>query len=116
MQSPVPLTWWGVVGIIGAGFLVGWFVANSRSQDSANPQSWSPASPEIRTPTRPRSERILQVKCQCGAIWKFHDSSRGSAPGEQPLPTGDSYTCPQCGKTIDLAQARKLMAEALQSR
>ena len=54
----------------------------------------------------------MTIKCGCGAVHHFHSGGTGAVPGATPLPEGDTFTCPQCGKAIDLTQARKLLGRA----
>jgi hypothetical protein len=49
----------------------------------------------------------LNLKCRCGAAWRFHQTSGHAAQGTQPMPSGDVFTCPNCGRSIDLREVRK---------
>lgn len=50
--------------------------------------------------------KILKVKCQCGEQLEFRDPPDPSYPDALPFPTGDSVTCPKCGRAFDLAAVR----------
>jgi hypothetical protein len=60
-----------------------------------------------------RRTRTLVLKCQCGAIWQYREGPGPFPPGTEPIPTGDSFTCKKCGRSIDLKQERQLESEAL---
>ena len=51
----------------------------------------------------------MEIKCLCGSVLKFRDPV---APGYEPYPTGDSITCPNCGRVKDLKEIRELQKEA----
>jgi hypothetical protein len=53
--------------------------------------------------------RTMELKCKCGALWKFRDPAE---PGYEPFPSGDSFTCPGCGKIKDLREIHKLERKA----
>ena len=80
-----------------------------------------PSATDLLSAPKPRSfsfikkttMRTLTLKCKCGSVWKFAESSDAQPPGTQPIPTGDSFVCPQCGSSIDLKAERQLEAEAL---
>lgn len=59
--------------------------------------------------------RRLTLKCKCGAVWNFAEGTGPLPPNAQPIPTSDTFVCPQCGKSIDLTQERQLEAEALKN-
>ena len=117
MNSTVTLSWFAVFAIFVIGIAVGWVMAKTRVSGSLD-VSVSPADPsQGKTRTlnfvKTTTMRTLALKCQCGALWKFTENSGPQPPGTQPMPTGDSFICPKCGKSIDLKAERQLEAEAL---
>ena len=49
-------------------------------------------------------------------VWRslnFREGTGLFAPDTQPIPSGDSFVCPKCGKSIDLKAERQFEAEAL---
>ena len=116
MNSTVTLPWLTVLAIFLIGIAVGWVMAKTRVSGSLN-VNISPADPSQGKPrtlsfVKTTTTRTLALKCQCGAVWKFTDSSSPQV-GTQPIPTGDSFICPKCGKSMDLKAERQLEAEAL---
>jgi hypothetical protein len=88
-----------------AGIAVGWLLATVRVKGRiqvslAPPGTGTPARLNITTKTRK-----MEIKCGCGSLMKFRDPVE---PGYQPYPTGGSVTCPDCGRTKDLTEIRKL--------
>jgi hypothetical protein len=57
-------------------------------------------------------ETDLLIKCQCGAEWKFAEGTGNLPPDSQPIPKGDSFVCPKCGKTTDLRPIKNIQASA----
>lgn len=55
--------------------------------------------------TSPSKTRTMEIKCGCGSLLKFRDPME---LGYQPYPSGDSITCPNCGKVMNLKELRKL--------
>ena len=90
-----------------AGIAVGWLLSNvvkGRLQFSLAPGASTGARWLVTTKTRE-----MKLKCVCGSLMKFCDPVK---PGYQPFPTGDSVTCPNCGKTMDVTEIRKLEGSA----
>jgi hypothetical protein len=56
--------------------------------------------------------RILEVKCQCGAIYKFGEGAAAWSFDFKPFPKGDTFTCPTCGRNINIQDARNLAQQA----
>jgi hypothetical protein len=111
MNSQITLSGLEVAGIFLAGLVAGWLIAtlrvNGNLRFSFLPQG--KARPFLATKTT----RTLELKCACGSLWKFRDTPGLLAPGFQPYPTGDSYSCPKCGKVTDLNEIRKLAGDAM---
>ncbi len=114
MDSTVTLPWVAVLIIFVAGALVGWFASgkvSTRVSVGMRPDlAGDPARPGIRFQTT--RTRTVVLKCQCGAMWHFREGSGPLPPGTEPFPTGDSYICKNCGRSIDLKQERQLEADA----
>lgn len=129
MNSPVTMSMAAVVMIFLAGMIVGWFLATIRKKAVINMSG--PANPVkqekeqellstlaagasklygIKTTTK--TFRALNLKCECGNVAKFSDHP-GLPPGTEPFPSGDTYTCPKCGKTQNLADLQHLIEEAM---
>jgi hypothetical protein len=89
-----------------AGIFVGWVLANvTRTKEailSALPPGTDLSSGARRFATK---VRVMELKCKCGAVLKFRDPVE---PGYQPYPSGDSFSCPNCGKVYNLGEIRKL--------
>lgn len=92
-----------------AGIAVGWLLATvrikGRVQVSLTPSGTSTNTQRLVT----AKTRKMEIKCVCGSLMKFRDPVE---PGYQPFPTGDSVTCPNCGRTKDLTEIRKLEGNA----
>ena len=117
MNSTVTLSWFTLFAIFLIGIAVGWIMAKTRVSGSLD-VSISPGDPSQGKPrtlsfVKSTIVRSLALKCQCGAVWKFAESTDAQPPGTQPMPTDDSFVCPQCGKSIDLKAERQLEAQAL---
>lgn len=120
MNSTVTLSWFTVFAIFVIGVAVGWVMAKTRVSGSlqVNVPGVDPSQVgKSRTLSfvKTSTTRTLALKCQCGAFWKFTEGSGVQAPGTQPMPTGDSFVCPKCGKSMDLKAERQLEAQALAS-
>lgn len=117
MNSTVALSWLTVLAVFLIGVAVGWVMAKTRVSGSLNvnisASDPSQGKPRTLSFVKTTTTRTLALKCQCGAVWKFSESSGLQPPGTQPLPTGDSFVCPKCGKSMDLKAERQLEAEAL---
>ena len=118
MNSTVTLSWFTIFAIFVIGVAVGWVMAKTRVSGSlqVNVPGVDPSQVgKSRTLSfvKTSTTRTLALKCQCGAFWKFTEGSGTQAPGTQPIPTGDSFVCPKCGKSIDLKAERQLEAQAL---
>lgn len=120
MNSTVTLSWFTVFAIFVIGVAVGWVMAKTRVSGSLQvsvPGVDPSQAGKSRTLSfvKTSTTRTLALKCQCGAFWKFTEGSGAQAPGTQPMPTGDSFVCPKCGKSMDLKAERQLEAQALAS-
>lgn len=117
MNSTVTLSWLTIFAIFLVGIAVGWVMAKTRVSGSVNVDisgaDPSRGKPRILSFVKTTTTRTLALKCQCGALWKFADSSGPQQPGTQPIPTSDSFVCPKCGRSVDLKAERQLEAEAL---
>ena len=113
MGANINLSGFAVLLIFLLGVLVGWILAKLRAgavlKIGLSSGSLGPATFKI---TR-TAVRNMTLRCQCGAIWNFREGSGPFPPGTQPMPTGDSFVCPKCGKSIDLTLERQVEAEAL---
>lgn len=117
MNSTVSLPWVAVLAVFFAGIVVGWLAAknlglNVSARTRLVPKTDLPAA-DFRTHTFVKSTRKLMLKCQCGAVWQFADGTGPFPPGTEPIPTGDSFICKNCGRSIDLKAERQLEAQAL---
>lgn len=85
-----------------AGVAVGWLLATIRLKGTidinALPVGTGPSVGQRKT-------RTMEIKCGCGSLLKFRDPVE---LGYQPYPSGDSITCPNCGKVMNLKELRKL--------
>ena len=90
-----------------AGIVVGWILANvMRTRDTilaALPPGTDLSSGAGRIGKT--KVRIMELKCKCGSVLKFRDPVE---PGYQPYPSGDSFSCSDCGKVYDLREIHKL--------
>ena len=82
------------------GVAVGWLVGRFQAPGAASRSDISFV--------KSKTIRTMNLKCQCGATFQFRETSGHADPGSQPFPTGDSFTCPKCGKSIDLTEERRL--------
>jgi hypothetical protein len=119
MQSPGTISSVQSVAVIFfiMGFAAGWLFSRVRVKGAINvsvlpPGATSGLGSSLITSKTIRT-RALNLKCQCGETWQFRETSGHADAGSLPFPTGDSFTCPKCGKSIDLSQERKLEAEAM---
>ena len=97
-----------------AGIAVGWLLATVRVKGRINVSLEPPGSStgtQGLVTTKTSKTRMMEIKCACGSLMKFRDPVE---PGYQPYPTGDSVTCPNCGRSKDLTEIRKL-AENVQA-
>lgn len=78
-------------------------VFTTKSVSSAT--TLSPGEPALPAPLE---QTDLSIKCDCGETQRFHTEGSGGFSGSVVFPSGDTYTCPRCGKTHDLAQVRDL--------
>lgn len=95
-------------GVFLAGVLIGWLLATYRIKATID------VSADTAGTARGRRRRAktyrMEIRCLCGSLLKFSDPV---GPGYQPYPTGDSVTCPNCGRVKDLTEIRQLQKEAL---
>jgi hypothetical protein len=111
MASAVSMSWWGLLAILLAGCFVGWLLANVRITGALK---ISMARGEARTGKfEIRTVRIMQLRCQCGAVWKFRDGAAHSDPAYLPYPKGQSFTCPACGRAASLKVEHPLENDAI---
>jgi len=118
MNSPITLSWLGVFAIFFLGFAVGWVVAKARAGSSLNVDISTGSLPQGAKPgtirlVKTTTTRTLAMKCKCGAFWQFSEGAGDALPGTRPMPTGDSFVCPNCGNSLDLKAERQLEAEVL---
>lgn len=100
-----------LVAVFLVGFLVGRKTSNikvSASVDLANSPSQGSPSRLVVT----KVVRKMEIKCKCGAIYKFAGGAGPLPSGYEPMPTGDSFVCPKCGNQNDLTAARDLLKDA----
>ena len=118
-----------LVAVLVAGIAIGWLFSKVRFGGSIRVSTTLPgASPRtgIRTrwvvEKRKQTSRTMELKCTCGSVWKFHDPAgpadamATSEPGSLPFPIGDSFSCPNCGRAIDLRPIHNLENDALSQR
>lgn len=121
MNSSVTISVFAVIAIFAFGVAVGWIIATVRVRGSVR-IGFTPADIQQGTAI-PRGARFIKsvntatvrsltLKCGCGALWKFAEGTGPLPPETQPIPRGDSFICPNCGKSIDLKQERQLEAQA----
>ena len=112
MHSTITISALGLAGIFVLGFVIGWVCGKARIGGSFNisVERADPASGSNPTFVFAKTVKTMSLKCQCGETWRFHETSGHPDQGSQPMPEGDSYTCPKCGRTIDLREIRKLQA------
>jgi hypothetical protein len=106
-----PDTTYMIIGALLIGIAIGWLLAKMRVSGSFS-ASLTPSTGAGPVSTKFVRSTNLTLKCVCGDVQKFHYSSAGSAPESAPFPSGDSYTCPKCGKALDLTELRKVAREA----
>ena len=96
------------------GIVVGWILANAmRTRDTI--LAALPPGTDLGTGAGRFGKtkiRVMELKCQCGTMLKFRDPV---APGFEPYPTGDSFTCSSCGKVYNLKEMRNLATGAQSS-
>jgi hypothetical protein len=121
MNSTVTLPWVAVLAVFIAGIVVGWLAAKNLGLNVSVGGRLIPKTDLAAAggshgflKTTRTFRRKLVLKCQCGAVWQFADGTGPFPPGTEPLPTGDSFICNNCGRSIDLKAERRLEAEALQ--
>jgi hypothetical protein len=115
MNSTVTLSWFGVSVIFFGGIAVGWLAAKAAAGGSVETglSAGDPSTPGVVNAAKTIKTRNLALRCRCGAIWKFAESTGPLPPETEPIPTGDTFVCKQCGKSIDLKAERQLEAETL---
>jgi hypothetical protein len=117
MDSTITLPWIAVIAVFLFGVVVGWFAANKVGANVSLGAFNRPPVELLRSggSRLVKTTRTVVLKCQCGATWQFRDGTGSLPPGVEPIPTGDSFTCKKCGRTIDLKVERQLEAKALAS-
>ncbi len=91
-----------------AGIVVGWMLANVTRTKETLQVSALPSGTDLSSGARRvamTKVRTMELKCKCGSVLKFRDPVE---PGYQPYPSGDSFSCSDCGKVYDLKEIRKL--------
>jgi hypothetical protein len=90
-----------------AGIFVGWVLANvTRTKETI--LSVLPPGTDLSSGAQRlgmTKVRTMELKCKCGSVLKFRDPVE---PGYQPYPSGDSFSCSDCGKVYDLREIRQL--------
>ena len=109
------VTWLGFIGAFIAGFLVGWLTATVRLRGKVQLTLSPVDTPSLgnKSLVIKKVVGLMELKCNCGAAWKFYDASYPSAPGSLLYHWEDSYTCPNCGKATDIREIRKIQEETL---
>ena len=93
------------------GVAVGWGLATlrlKRTIQNAASRAGTGLAAGTHRAVRART-RTMEIQCACGSRLKFRDPVE---PGYQPFPSGDSVTCPDCGRVKRLNQVRKLEEDA----
>jgi hypothetical protein len=111
--SNVTLSWLAVAGIFAVGVLVGWLIATLRLLRTFQISVTRGSGDSPPKLAFAKTERLLELKCECGSQWKFREGPGDMPPGFRPFPVGASFVCPNCGRSTDLTQVRKLQASAL---
>jgi hypothetical protein len=117
VDSTITLPLVAVIAVFLLGVVVGWFAANKVGVNISRKAFNMPPGELLRSGGSRfvRATRTVVLKCKCGATWKFREGTGSLPPGVEPIPTGDSFTCKKCGRSIDLKVERQLEAEALAS-
>lgn len=89
-----------------AGVAVGWLLATIRLKGTIDIHALPVGTGSV---AGQRKTRTMEIKCGCGSLLKFRDPVE---PGYQPYPSGDSLTCPNCGRAMNLGEIRKLEKDA----
>lgn len=110
MNSPLTISPFALIGIFGAGLVIGGLIANIKIKARVHFSNLPAHTGSSFVTTK--TVRTMELKCACGSHWKFRDSAGAPTPGYEPYPSGDSFSCPKCGKVIDLNEIRKLEADA----
>jgi hypothetical protein len=99
-------------GIFLSGYVLGWIMASVRqrslgfrSGDSSADSLGALATSIAKTST----SRAIRLKCTCGAVWNFRGPNDSRQSDQPVLPDGDSYTCPKCGRAINLQPMREML-------
>jgi len=113
MQQTITISVLGLALVFPVGFVAGWLLGRIHMKGTFN---ISLQKPGVTSGSRPafavaKTVQTLNLKCQCGATWKFHETSGHPDEGSQPMPAGDAFTCPSCGRSIDLRELHKLMPQ-----
>jgi hypothetical protein len=100
-------------GIFLGGYALGWIMASLRQRSTlgfklgeASPDSLGALATSI---ARTSTSRAIRLKCTCGSVWNFRGPNDSSGSDQPVLPDGDSYTCPKCGRAIDLRPMREML-------
>ena len=114
MQSTITIPALGLLPVFLGGLAVGWVLGRVRFQGRLSVSLQKPGVTSNSSPSFEFKKSVvaLNSKCQCGTTWKFHETSGHPDQGSQPMPTGDSFICPNCGRSIDLRQVHKMLPDA----
>jgi hypothetical protein len=105
-------TWGWVAAALLVGILLGWFFGFiHRLKFKININAIPPSAGGLsanRSFFSAKFTRVLNLKCKCGAEYKFREDA---IPGREhePFPAGGTFTCPQCGNVTDLKQIENLV-------
>ena len=115
-SDTVTLTYSLLASLLIVAFIMGFFVgcrtSNVRVTGSVG-ISDSPSMGGLSRLVAKKVVRKLEVKCKCGAIHKFSAGTGALPRGYEPMPSGDTYICPNCGNANDLTQVRALLKDSV---
>jgi hypothetical protein len=99
-------------GIFLSGYALGWIMASLR-QRSLGLKLSDPSGDAVRTLAArigtTATSNTIRLKCTCGSVWNLRGPNDTRQPDLPVLPDGDSYTCPKCGRAIDLRPMREML-------
>ena len=117
MHPTIAIWTLGLLAAVSLGFVfLKWSLGHVRTRWKLNISFQQPGEPSragssFAFEKFERTVHSLSLKCECGAHWRFHETSGHADSDSQPMPIGDSFTCPKCGRVIDLRAVRKLLSE-----